>query len=138
MNLEAFMIEEKEEIVEYVASTRFKDSEGNPIPWKLRSITAKENDELRKQCYKQVQITGKRNQYKQEFDTPKYFEMLAVKCVVEPNLNSVELQDFYHVMTPADLLKEHLLKPAEYDDLVAKLQEINGYNIQEAVEEAKN
>lgn len=133
--LEAFMLEEKEEIVEYVASKRFKDSEGNPIPWKLKTITAKENDELRKQCYKQVQ-TGKR--LKQEFDTTKYLELLVLKSVVEPNLNSVELQDYYHVMSAVDLLKEHLLRPAEYDDLTAKAQEINGYDLEEAVEEVKN
>lgn len=138
MDLEAFMIEEKEEIVEYIASTRFKDKEGKPIAWKLRTITAKENDEIRKQCYKQVQVPGKRGQFRQEFDSSRYLETLAIKCVVEPNLNSVELQDFYHVMGPADLLKEHLLKPAEYDNLISKLQEINGYNLEEAVEEAKN
>lgn len=138
MNLEAFMIEEKEEIVEYVASTRFKDEQGNPIPWKLRTLTAKENDEIRKQCYKQIQVPGKRSQFKQEFDTVKYLELLAEKCIVEPNLNAVELQDYYHVMSAVDLLKEHLLKPAEYDDLVTKLQEINGYTLQEAVDEVKN
>ncbi len=138
MDLEAFMIEEKEEIFEYIASARFKDKEGNPIAWKLRTITAKENDEIRKSCYRQVQIPGKRGQYRQEFDSSKYLETLAIKCIVEPNLNSVELQDYYHVMSPADLLKEHLLKPAEYDNLISKLQEINGYNLEEAVEEAKN
>lgn len=138
MNLEAFMIEEKEEAIEYVASSRFKNKEGKPIPWKLRTITAKENDEIRKQCYKQIQVVGKRGQYRQDFDSQKYLELLAIKCIVEPNLNSVELQDFYQVMNPADLLKEHLLKPAEYDNLIAKLQEINGYNLEEAVEEAKN
>ena len=138
MNLEAFMIEEKEEMFKYIASTRFKDEEGKPIAWKLRTITAKENDDIRKQCYKQIQVPGKRGQFRQEFDSSKYLESLAVKCIVEPNLNSVELQDFYHVMTPADLLKEHLLKPAEYDNLISKLQEINGYNLEEAVEEAKN
>ncbi len=138
MNLEAFMIEEKEEVIDYIASQRFKDKEGKPIAWKLRTITAKENDEIRKQCYKQIQVPGKRGQYRQDFDTSKYLEMLAEKCIVEPNLNDAKLQDFYHVMSAPDLLKEHLLKPAEYDDLVTKLQEINGYNLDEAVEEAKN
>lgn len=138
MNLEAFMLEEKEEVVEYVASTRFKDAEGKPIAWKLKRITAKENDEIRKQCYKQVMIPNKRGQYKQDFDTQKYLGMLAIRCIVEPNLNSVELQNYYHVMSEVDLLKEHLLNPAEYDNLTVKLQEVNGYNLGEAVEEAKN
>ena len=138
MNLEAFMIEEKEEVVEYIASKRFKDKEGNPIPWKLRTITAKENDELRKQCYKQIQVPGKKGQYTKDYDATKYIELLAIKCIVEPNLNDAKLQDFYHVMSPADLLKEHLLRPAEYDDLVTKIQKVNGYDLEEAVEEAKN
>ena len=65
--------------------------------------------------------------------------MVAEKCVVYPNLHDKDLQDFYHVMGIEDLLKEHLLKvPGEYDDFTAKLQEINGYDIEEAVEEAKN
>lgn len=138
MSLEAYMLEKKEEVIEYVASTKFKDKEGNPIPWKLKKITAKENDKIRKQCYEQVLIPGKRGQYRQEFDTTKYLEKLAIKCIVEPNLNSVELQDFYHVMGAEDLLKEHLLNPAEYDNLTLKLQEINGYDMEEAVAEAKN
>lgn len=135
MSLEAFMIEKKEEVIEYVASKRFKDKEGNPIPWKLKTITAKENDEIRKQCYKQVQ-NGRRT--KSEFSTPKYLELLAIKSIIEPNLNSVELQDYYHVMSASDLLTEHLLNPAEYDDLTLKVQEINGYDLEEAVEKAKN
>jgi len=135
MNLQAFMLERKEEIFEYVASERFKDEEGNPIPWKLKTITAKENDEIRKECY---EITGRGKKAKQGFNTTKYLEMLAIKCIVEPNLNSVELQDYYKVMNPADLLKEYLLKPAEYDDLTEEIQRINGYDLEKDVEEAKN
>ena len=48
-NLQAFMIEKKEEVFEYVASKNFKDENGKPIPWKLKTITAKENEDLRKQ-----------------------------------------------------------------------------------------
>lgn len=136
MSLEAFMIEEKDEVIEYVASKKFKDGEGKPIPWKLRPLTSKENDEIRKQCYRQVRI-GKK--YTQEFDTPKYLLMAVEKCVLFPNLTSQELQDYYHVMGVEDLLKEHLLKlPGEYDDLTEKIQEINGYDVEKAVEEAKN
>jgi len=103
MNLEAFMIEEKEEVIDYIASTRFKDKEGKPIAWKLRSITAKENDDIRKQCYKQIQV-GKR--MKQEFDTVRYLELLADKCVVYPDLHNVELQNHYGEMDSIKLLKK--------------------------------
>lgn len=140
MDFKEFMIEETEvEEVEYVASNRFKDAEGNPKPWKLRPLTTKENEEIRKQCYIKVQVPGKKGQYTKDFDSEKYLLMVAEKCVVYPNLNDKELQDFYHVMGVEALLKEHLLRlPGEYDNLTAEIQKINGYDLNEAVEEAKN
>ena len=74
--------------------------------WKLKTITAEENDAIRKQCYKQVQA-GKR--MKQEFDTVKYLELLADKCIVYPDLHDVKLQDFYKEMDSIKVLKKHLL-----------------------------
>lgn len=140
MNFKEFMIEEAEdEVVEYVATKKFKDENGQPIPWKLKPLTTKENDEIRKQCYIKVQVPGKKGQFTKDFDSAKYLLLVAEKCVIYPNLNDKDLQDFYHVMGVEALLKEHLLKlPGEYDNLTAKLQEINGYDLEEAVEEAKN
>ena len=34
--------------------------------------------------------------------------------------------------------QKHLLNPGEYDDLMKKIQEINGYSLDDKVEEAKN
>ena len=66
MSLESFMLKDEVKEVEYVASNRFVDKEGKVEKCKLKTITADENDAIRKQCYKQVQV-GKR--MKQEFDT---------------------------------------------------------------------
>ena len=126
MSLESFMLKDEVKEVEYVASTRIKDKDGNPEKWKLRTITADENDAIRKQCYKQ------------EFDTVKYLELLADKCIVYPDLHDVKLQDFYKEMDSIKVLKKHLLNPGEYDDLMQEIQEINGYSLDDAVEEAKN
>jgi hypothetical protein len=135
MSLESFMLKDEVKEVEYIASNRFKDKDGNAEKWKLKTITADENDAIRKQCYKQVQA-GKR--MKQEFDTVKYLELLADKCVVYPDLHDVDLQNFYGEMDSIKLLKKHLLNPGEYDDLTAEIQMINGYSLDDAVEEAKN
>lgn len=135
MSLESFMLKDEVQEIEYVASKRFKDKEENYEKWKLKTITADENDAIRKQCYKQIQV-GKR--MKQEFDTVRYLELLADKCVVYPDLHNVELQNHYGEMDAIKLLKKHLLNPGEYDDLMQKIQEINGYSIDDAVEEAKN
>ena len=135
MSLESFMLKDEVQEIEYVASKRFKDKEGNAEKWRLKTITADENDAIRKQCYKQIQV-GKR--MKQEFDTVRYLELLADKCVVYPDLHNVELQNHYGEMDAIKLLKKHLLNPGEYDDLMQKIQEINGYSLDDAVEEAKN
>ena len=135
MSLESFMLKDEVQEIEYVASKRFRDKEGNYEKWKLKTITADENDAIRKQCYKQIQV-GKR--MKQEFDTVRYLELLADKCVVYPDLHNVELQNHYGEMDAIKLLKKHLLNPGEYDDLMAEIQRINGYSLDDAVEEAKN
>ncbi len=135
MSLESFMLKDEVQEIEYVASKRFKDKEGNYEKWRLKTITADENDAIRKQCYKQIQV-GKR--MKQEFDTVRYLELLADKCVVYPDLHNVELQNHYGEMDAIKLLKKHLLNPGEYDDLMAEIQRINGYSLDDAVEEAKN
>ena len=131
----SFMLKDEVQEIEYVASKRFKDKEGNYEKWRLKTITADENDAIRKQCYKQIQV-GKR--MKQEFDTVRYLELLADKCVVYPDLHNVELQNHYGEMDAIKLLKKHLLNPGEYDDLMAEIQRINGYSLDDAVEEAKN
>lgn len=138
-DLQAFMIEKKEEIFEYEASKRFKDNEGKPIKWKLKTITAKENEELRKECYKQVLVSNKNKKgYQQQLDTVKYLGLLVDKCVVYPDLHDASLLDYYHEMDSIVLLTKHLLNPGEYDDLTAEVQKINGYELEEAADEAKN
>ncbi len=136
-NFEAFMIENKNEEIEYVVSDRFKNPDGRVIPFKLRTITSKENNDIRKDCYTKVQVPGRRGQYTREFDSTKYIREITLACVTFPNLNDKQLQDFYKVMGASELL-EIMLTPGEYDNLSAKVQEINGYNLEEKVEEAKN
>ena len=65
--------------------------------------------------------------------------MLAVQCVKYPDLNNAELQNSYGVMGAVTFLKT-MLKPGEYQDLLKKVQEINGFDVgqDELVEQAKN
>lgn len=139
-NLSAFLAQNavQDETEKYIASKRFVDK-GQPVEWELQSITGEEDEQLRKSCTKRVQVEGKKGQYMQDMDANKYLGLLAVKCIVFPNLNAAELQDSYGVMGGDTLLKK-MLKPGEYQDLLAKIQEINGFNavMDELVEEAKN
>jgi hypothetical protein len=139
-NLSAFLAQNavQDETVKYVVSKRFVE-DGKPIEWELQSVTSEEDEQIRKSCTQKVQIAGKKGQYTQETDFEKYLGLLAAKCVVEPNLNAAELQNSYGVMG-ADAVLKKMLKPGEYQELLKKIQEVNGFDIglDELVEEAKN
>lgn len=126
------------EVVEYVASERFKDKNGNPYAWKLQAISSEQDERLRKDCTKKVPV-GRRGQYTQDVDTDKYIAKVCVASTVEPNLNSAEFQDAFGVHSGEELLRK-LLKPGEYTDFKAKVMEVNGYDLSmdELVDEAKN
>lgn len=128
----------KDEYVEYVASKRFVDK-GEPVAWKIKAIDSDLDEAIRKECTKRVPIAGKRGQYNQETDTDKYLAKVCVACTVYPNLNDVELQDYYGVKSAEALLKK-MLKPGEYIEYKAKVMEVNGYDMsmEELVDEAKN
>lgn len=139
--LEAFLAENvlKTENIKYVATKRIVDPKTKePIKWEICSITNEEDEAIRKDCMRRVQVPGKRNVYQPELETDKYLGLLAVKCTVYPNLNSEELQNSYGVAGADKLLKKMLL-PGEYQDYLAKVQEATGFvPLNDLVDEAKN
>ena len=141
MDLSAFLAENAQPVekVEYIVSTRFRDAEGNPVPWTVRTISSEEDERLRKACRRRVPVPGKKNQYTTETDYDQYLGKLLVACTVEPNLNAAELQDSYHVMGAENLLKA-MLTAGEYANYAEKVQEVCGFDVslQDEVDEAKN
>ena len=139
-NLSAFLAQnvQQGEVSKHIVSKRFLDN-GKPVEWQIQSTTSEEDEQLRKSCTKKVQVPGKKNQFTQDTDFDKYLGLLAVKCIIYPNLNDASLQDSYGVMG-ADTLLKKMLKPGEYQELMKKVQVINGFDIglEEIVEEAKN
>ncbi|MFH5185723.1 phage portal protein [Paenibacillus sp. TAB 01] len=120
-----------------IVSERFKDEQGNPIPWKLQAISEDQNDALRKAATKRVK--GRGGQHVTETDQTEYLARLAAASVVFPNLKDGELQNSYGVRG-AEVLIRRMLLAGEYANLLLKVQEINGFDndINELVEEAKN
>ena len=127
------------EHVKFPASTRFLDEKKKPMEWEIKTISATEDEGLRKACSKRAPIPGKKNQYQRETDYDMYLGKLAVACTVFPDLNSATLQESYHVMGGEALLKA-MLTPGEYANYVSKVQEVCGFDttLQEDVDEAKN
>ena len=128
---------EKRENKRVVISDRFRDK-GRPVEWELRSISAEEDEAIRKICTKRVPVVGKRNQFTQDFDANAYLAKLAAKAVVFPDLNDAELQNSYGVMGAEQLIKTMLYKD-EFDKLTECLVEATqADDVNEAIEEAKN
>ncbi len=130
----------QKENVTYVATKSLVDENGEPLVWVIKAISTRENDNIRDNCTKEVQVTGKPNMFRPKIDTSKYIAKMICASVVEPNLNDKDLQDSYGVMTPEDLIKEMVDDPGEYNDFASFVQDYNGFNstIEDKVEESKN
>ena len=129
---------EKRENKKIVISNRFKDKDGKPVKWEIRSISADEDEALRKLCTKRIPVVGKKNQFTQDFDSNGYLAKLAAKAVVFPDLNNAELQNSYGVMGAENLIRVMLYKD-EFDYLTEHLiSSTETEDINELVDEAKN
>lgn len=122
MDLTVFLNPIKEENKRVVASKRFVGADGKPVEWEIKTISAEEDEALRKSCTRKVQVPGKKGQFSQEIDANKYLGLLAVSCTVYPNLNDAELQNGYGVMGADSLLKK-MLHSGEYTAFLAEVQE---------------
>lgn len=139
-NLSFFLAEnvEKKQNLKVAISDRFKDENGNPVKWEIRSLGAGEDEALRKDCTRRVQVPGKKNAFTNDFDGNAYLIKLAAAAVVYPDLTDVALQNSYGVMGAEQLLRTMLYKE-EFD----KLTEIvtgasESEDINDLVDEAKN
>lgn len=123
----------------YAATKSLCDENGKPLQWELRPISTRENDEIRDECTVEVQVTGKPNLYRPKVNSALYAAKMVVASIVYPDLDDAELQDSYGVKKPEDLIKEMIDDPGEYNDLIAFVQNLNGFTaMDDKVAEAKN
>lgn len=119
---------EDADTINFVPTTRFKDSDGNPLPWTLRKISTERNEEIIEDCTKGTKI-----------DNQKYIRKLVVASVVEPNLDDSGLQDNYGVRKAEDLAPKILKYAGEWLGLVKKINEFNDFkNLDEEIEDMEN
>lgn len=125
MNIERFMKKNKaqRENVKYAATKSLTDENGAPLEWTLRPVSSKETELIRDECVDSVPA-NKKTQF--SFRTSKYIAKLICASVVEPNLNSKELQDSYGVMSAEDLLMEMVDNAREYQQFAEFVQNFNG------------
>jgi len=131
-SLKAFLNPIRAENKEVVISDRFQE-DGKPVPFVIRPITQKENEQLLKKHTKR----DKRGN--DVFDRTGYIHELVASAVVFPDLKNAELQQTYGVLGETELLKA-MLYVGEFATLAQAVQELSGLDvdINEEIEEVKN
>lgn len=138
-----FFFKEKVEAPEYeierVVSSRFKDAEGNPIPFIFRAITPEQMEDIEKASTIKILKRG-RPTGETKVDTNKYGRNIAIASCVQPNLKDVNLLKNYGVNTPDALLNQLLPIHGELQEFIQAGLEANklGFDPEEIMDAAKN
>lgn len=130
-SLNAFLNPVKVENKEVIVSNRFME-DGKPVPFIIRPITQKENEQLIKK------YTKKDKKGVETFNRTEYVQALTASAVVFPDLTNAELQKAYG-LGEVECLKNMLLI-GEYAVLAQEVQSLSGLeeDINEDIEEVKN
>lgn len=131
-SLKAFLNPIRVENKEVVVSNRFQE-DGEPVPFVIRPITQKENEQLIKK------YTKRDKKGNETFDRTGYIHELTARAVVFPDFKNAELQKAYGVLGEVELLKT-MLYAGEFAELAQAVQELSGLDtdINEEIEEVKN
>jgi hypothetical protein len=137
-NFSTFMAENaiKAEPCKLIASKRFTGEDGEPEQWLIGPVTGAEDEELRREATRRVPAANGRGGFVAETDFNRYLGLLAARCTLYPDLNDASLQNSYGVLSPDNLLKT-MLTAGEFAEYAAKVQDVCGFDMAEAVEEAK-
>ena len=132
-SLSAFLHPEKTGNKEVIVSDRFKEN-GKVVPFVIRPLTQEENAALLKQ-YRKVD----KNSGTEIFNRIGYNQAMVAAAVVEPDLNSAELQKAWGGLGPERVLTT-MLYVGEYSKLMEEVQKLSGLDtdINDEIEEAKN
>jgi hypothetical protein len=119
-------------------SRRFKDKDGNVIPFIFKPITTDRVDELEKLHTKPV-IKGNKK-VGEKVDNARFMAHIAVESTIYPNFKAVELRKAYKSEDPIEIAKQVLNVAGEYSNWIAKAAEVNGFDdsIEDLEEAAKN
>ena len=127
--LSAFLKPTPERKKKEVILERFTDENGKVVPFVIKSIRAADNDSLvRKNTDRK---TGK-------FNSTTYSNQLIVACMVEPDLRSTEICDYYGTIDPNDVpgLMFTIGEKQIIQDAILEINDVN--SAQDRLDAAKN
>lgn len=117
---------------EILISRRFVDETGEPVPFRIRSLTQEENDDILRRSRKTKRVNGQPQEY---LDTSEFSNRTIVAATVEPDFSNAELCDAYGTRDPLQVPGKMLLA-GEYAALLNAITELSGFS--DPVEDVKN
>lgn len=131
--------EEVEEVERFV-SKRFKDKQGNVIPFRFKPVPTTRIDELEKQHTVPVYTGARRRKTGEKLDQARFMAHIAIETTVYPNFKAAELRKAYGEQDPIEVAKKMLHVGGEYGEWLSIANEVNGFDdsLEELEEAAKN
>jgi xkdN-like protein len=126
----AYLREEKE-----ITFKRFVDENGNPVPFRVRSLTQEENEQITKASLRVKK--GKGGATQEQLDNGEYTRRIIVAGTVEPDFSSRELCEAYGTLDPLQVPAKMLLS-GEFATLLKAITELSGFDADSPEDEAKN
>ncbi|SFM29180.1 Phage XkdN-like tail assembly chaperone protein, TAC [Gracilibacillus orientalis] len=117
---------EKADEIKAPISKRYKDNQGNIIPFVFKPITTERVDELEKQSMKMVKQKGRH--IGQELDQARFMARIAVESTIFPDFKSKELRQAYKTEDPIEVAKKVLNIAGEFSGWLSKASEVNGFD----------
>lgn len=118
---------------EVVISDRFKDGNGKLLKFKIKAMTNREFDDIRKRC------TEIKKGRKVEFNAQKFNIAVITENTLNPDFKDAASIQKVGCATPEDYLNKVLLA-GEIATLANEIQKLSGFDVEmeDLVEEAKN
>ena len=121
---------------EIIVSNRFKDNDGNPIPWKIKVLDAATQQRIRSEAM-DMNVNDQK-EVNVKFNSARMNLRTVAASVVYPDLKDKDLQDCYGVATPSALVGV-MLSDDEFERLLEAVNSLSAGTAPGTIEEeAKN
>ena len=126
----AYLREEKEIVI----SKRFLDEKGNPAPFKIRSVSQEENEQITKASRRQRKVGS---MVQEHLDSIEYGRRLVVTGTMVPDFRAKEMCEAYGTLDPMQVPGK-MLTAGEFAALLDAISVLSGFAAESPEDEAKN
>lgn len=111
------------ETKEVIISSRFKDENGEDVPFVIKALRQDEIDEITRKCTITKKINGT---WQDKLDSLSFARHLIVAGTVEPDFKSTDMCNAYGVLDPL-LVPGKMLLAGEYSKLSNAIAQLSGF-----------